>query len=138
MADLSITPADVISQSGSVRENGTGGATITAGNVVYKDSADSEYKLADADSTTAALRSPRGIALNGCADGQPLQIHREGDINLGAVLTEGVSYYLSATAGGICPYDDLVAGDYPVFIGIAKSTSILSVKFAESGVELPA
>lgn len=136
MADLSITAANVIRGSNAQIEHGQAGETITAGQVVYRDSADGEYKLADADSATAAVRSPRGIALNGASDGQPMTILRSGDVTIGATLTPGVSYYLSDDPGGIAPYADLATGDYPVVIGIAKSASVLAVKFNEAGVAL--
>lgn len=136
MADLTITAANVVAGSGARTAAGTAGATITAGQVVYLDSASSTYKLADCDSATAAVRSPAGIALNGASSGQPIDVLTSGPITIGATLTAGVAYYLSATAGGICPVADLAAGDYPTIIGIATSTSVLSVKIHESGVAL--
>jgi predicted lysophospholipase L1 biosynthesis ABC-type transport system permease subunit len=59
-----------------------------------------------------------------------------GDITIGAAVSAGVAYYLSATAGGICPVADLVSTNYPVILGIAKSTTVLSVKITEAGVAL--
>jgi hypothetical protein len=136
MADLTITAANVVKGAGAVVETGTAGATITAGQVVYRDASDLKYKLADADSTTAAVRSPRGIALNGASDGQPLSIQREGSITIGATLTAGTTYYLSDTPGGIAPLADLTTGDYPTVIGVATSTSVLKLGFIESGTAL--
>ena len=86
MASLSITAANVLSGSGATIERGTAGATITAGQVVYRDTADGKYKLADADSATALARDPRGIALNGASNGQPLAIIRAGDVTIGATM----------------------------------------------------
>ncbi|UES51572.1 hypothetical protein [Roseibium aggregatum] len=136
MADLSITPANVISGAGSIIDRGTGGAAITAGQPVYKDSADDKYKLSDCDSATEATRQCDGIALNGCADGQPLAVHKSGPLTVGAVLTAGQAYYLSATPGGIAPYADLGSGDYPVLLGIASSDSVLKVAITAAGVAL--
>lgn len=136
MADLSITAASVVKGAGAAVTHGTAGATITAGQVVYLDSADNEYKLADADSATAGVRSPVGIALHGASDGQPLAICTSGPLTIGATLTAGVAYYLSATPGGIAPVADLSTGDYPVIMGIATSTTVLNVKIQESGVSL--
>lgn len=129
MADLSITVASVIPGSGSSRTTGTAGATITAGQVVYLDTATNTYKLADTDSATAAVRSPSGIALHGSLSGQPLTVLTAGPITIGAALTAAVAYYLSGTAGGICPVADVAAGDYTCIIGIATSTTVLEVKF---------
>lgn len=136
MADLSITAASVVKGANAVTESGTAGATITAGQVVYRDASDLKCKLADCNSATAAVRSPRGIALNGASDGQPLVIQRSGEITIGATLTVGSTYYLSATAGGIAPLADLGSGDYPTVIGVAKSTSVLVLSFTEAGAAL--
>jgi hypothetical protein len=136
MTDLSITAASVVAGAGATQARGTAGATITAGEVVYFDSATSTYKLADCDSATAAVRSPRGIALHASLSGQPLAVHTGGPITIGATLTAGVAYYLSATPGGICPVADLTTGDYPVILGIATSTTVLNVDIQEAGVAL--
>ena len=136
MADISITAANVVKGSNAVVEAGTAGATITAGQVVYKDAADGRYKLADADSATAAAKAPRGIALNGASDGQPLSIIRSGDVTIGATLTPGTAYYLSPVAGGIAPLGDVLSGDDVVLIGLAESTSVLAVDIQITGVTL--
>lgn len=136
MADLTITAASVISSNSSGIEHGTAGATITAGQVVYRDASDGKYKLADNNSATAAVRSPRGIALNGASNGQPLAIHREGHITTGATMTAGVAYYLGDTPGGICPVADLASGEYPSVLGVSTSTTVLDVNIQEAGVAL--
>lgn len=135
MADLSITAASVIASSANVI-NVTAGAVVSAGQAVYQDPADKKYKLADNDSATVAARSPKGIALNSAANGQPLAVATGGPVTIGATLTPGVAYYLSSTPGGICPVADLGTGDYPVIIGIATSPSVLKVAIVESGVAL--
>ena len=135
-ADLTITAASVVKGSNAVVENGTAGATITAGQAVYYDSAVGTWKLADGNSATAAARSPKGFALNGAASGQPLTLHKSGNVTIGATLTAGVAYYLSDTPGGICPVADLATGEYPTIVGIATSTTVLKVQFLESGVAL--
>lgn len=136
MSDLSITAANVLAGSGATTRLGTAGATITAGKAVYLDSSDNEYKLADCDSATAAVRSPVGIALNGASDGQPLVVLTEGPITIGATMTAGIAYYLSPNAGGICPVADVLTGDYPVILGIATSTTVLDVNIQEAGVAI--
>ena len=136
MADLTLTAANVLAGSNATTNLGTAGATITAGQVVYFDDTTKTYKLADTDSATAAVRSPVGIALNGASSGQPLMVLTAGDITLGEVLTAGVAYYLSGNAGGICPVADVASGDYPVILGMAKSTSVLAIKIVEAGVAI--
>lgn len=125
--DLTITPANVAAQSGaSIDRSGTAGAAITAGQVVYKDSADgNKLKLADANAGTegADVRRPYGIALHGASAGQPLAVLTGGDINLGATITEGTIYILSGTAGGIAPAADLVSGMSTVILGVGTGTA---------------
>lgn len=136
MADLSITVASVAQGSGAKVVTGTAGATITAGQVVYLDSSANTYKLADCNSATAAVRSPIGIALHGSLSGQPLAVQYSGSITVGATLTAGVAYYLSGTAGGIRPVADNTTGDYPVFLGMATSTTVMKMNITEAGVAL--
>ncbi|WP_420578785.1 hypothetical protein [Oceaniradius stylonematis] len=136
MADISITPANVIAAATATLEDGTFGEAVDAGEVVYRDTSDGKSKLADCDSGTAAAQVPRGIALNGGGDGQPGRFLTEGDLTVGEVLTPGVSYYLSSTAGKICPYADLGSGDRVVHVGVAKSASVLAVLFNDSGATL--
>jgi hypothetical protein len=137
MADLVITAASVLAGSGAVIDRSRNAlATITAGQVVYQDAATGNYGLADTDSATAAVRVPAGIALHAAATGQPLAVLRSGPITIGATIAAGVAYYLSGTAGGLCPVADVAAGDYPAIIGIGQSTSVLAVEIVAPGVIL--
>lgn len=136
MADLTITAANVLALAGSAVSRGVAGATVTAGQAVYLDTADGKWKLADNNSATVAARTPGGIALNGAANGQPLSVLTSGPITIGAAVTAGVAYYLSDTPGGICPVADLGSGEFPTVIGIATSATVLNVKINPSGVAL--
>lgn len=124
MADLVITAANVVSSG--VKETGTAGASVTAGQVVYLDSADNKYKLADNDSATVAARAPYGIALHAAGSGQPLTVHKSGSIVIGATTAVGVIYCLSSTAGGICPSADNGAGDYVSVLGVGTSVTAMT------------
>lgn len=136
MADLSITAASVLAGTGADVESGRAGAAITAGQIVYRDSATGNYLLADSNSATAAARRPRGIALHAAASGQPLAVHKEGPITIGATMIAGVAYYLSDTPGGLAPVADVGSGEYSSIIGIATSTTVLDVKIHSSGAAL--
>ncbi len=134
MAELSITAANVLKGTNGVEEAGTAAETITAGALVYR-AADGLIYKTDADSATVAARTPRGVALNGASAGQPIDIQLRGDITIGATLTAGLTYYVSgATAGAICVLADVGATEYLCIVGIAKSTSVLSLGFNYSGV----
>jgi len=137
MVDITITAASVIAGgSARVATGGKAGATITAGQVVYKEAATGKYKLADADHATAEVRQPVGIALNGASDGQPLAVLEKGPITIGAAVTAGTAYYLSATAGGIAPLADIAVGDDVVLLGLATTAAIIEVDIQVSGVTL--
>jgi len=136
MADISITAANVIEGSDAVTTTGTLGATVTAGQVGYYDDTTSTWKLADNNSATAAVRTPGGIFLNGGGSGQPVKVLTKGAVTIGGTLTPGGAYYLSATAGGICPVADLSSGMYPSVLGIATSATVLKVNITSSGVSL--
>jgi hypothetical protein len=135
MTDLSVTAANVVAGDGAVMETGTAGATITAGQLVYKD-ANGKYQLADNNSATAKARVPRGVALHGSLANQPLTIQRSGKITIGATVTAGVVYYASDTPGGICPVADLASGEYPCTVGMASSASQIDLEFQTAGVAL--
>ena len=136
MADLSITAANVIAATASIKKNGTAGATITAGQVVYLDATAGKYKLADADNVPAAGFSGVQIALNGASDNQPITVANSGDIAMGSVFTAGTAYYLSGTPGGIAPVADVATGDDVVLIGVAASATTLKFRPIVSGVTL--
>jgi len=133
MADISVTASSVLPGAGAIIEAGTAGATITAGQALYKDSS-GNWMLADADSATAAARDAKAIALNGASAGQPINVQRGGEITINSVLTAGVTYYLSGTGGGIAPLADVGTGEYYDIIGIAKSATSMKLLFGYSGV----
>lgn len=136
MPALSITATAVVSALNTNVSTRPAGAAITAGQVVYFDPAAGTFLLADADSANALARVPTGIALNGGAVGQPVTVARGGDITMNAVMTAGVGYYLGDVAGTIVPVGDLGTGDFPVFLGFAKSTTVLALDITASSVAL--
>lgn len=136
MADISVTATSVVAGSDANTVAGTIGEAFTAGQMVYKSSATHKFMLADADSATVEARTPDGMALNGGALNQPCVVQKSGDVTLNAVLTAGVAYYLSGTAGGICPVADVGSGEYSCVLGIAKSTTVLDLNIQPSGVAL--
>lgn len=137
MADLSITAASVLASANCAPTRGINyGATITQGQVVYYDSTTATWKLADANgsSTGNAANSRLGIALVSGANQQPgVVAERDSYFTPGATLTNGASYWVSSTAGGICPVADVASGNVAQFLGVAKSTTILHLNPTPSG-----
>lgn len=136
MADISITAANVVPSSAATTERGTAGETITAGKAVYKSSTTKKWMLADNNSATAEAKVADGIALTGSSNNQPIVVLTAGDVTIGATLTAGTAYYLSDTAGGICPLADLASGESVCLLGLAKSTTVLTVDIQAPGVTL--
>jgi len=134
MADISITATSVIKGTGAVVKNGIAGASITAGQTLYIDTANSDVlKLAVGNGTT--LQSTvEGIALHAAASGQPIAYQKGGALTLNAVLTAGKAYVASGTAGGIAPIADLTTGWKTSLLGIAGNTTSLQVQIINSGV----
>lgn len=134
MADLTITAASVVKGAGArIDRNGYAGETITAGMPVYKAST-GFWMNADSNSATALARTAIGIALNGASQYQPIDVQTEGEITIGATLTANTTYYLSDTAGGICPLADVGSGEYTEIIGVAKSTTVMLLVLKATGV----
>lgn len=132
MTDISVTAASVVWVSGKSVQKVRAGATITAGQAVYQDLTDLEYKLADAD--TDAASEFAGIAITDGVDGRDMLIAPPGArINFGATLTAGTIYTLSTTAGGICPESDLTSGDYVVVLAIGAGTGVATIIGAKGG-----
>ena len=136
MADISITAANVKLVSGPT-EDIVAGAAVTAFQAVYKEAATSKAKLSDNDSATAEVRALRGMALHAALADQPLKVARNGAIvDVGAVLTAGVEYYVSGTPGAICPRADVTTGDDPIRVGMALTTSRIELDFNDPNVTL--
>lgn len=121
MADITITAANVLFTSGT-KEQKNAGAALTAGQVVYLDSAADTYKLAQADGTAAEVDA-RGIALHAAGIGQPATIARSGSvINIGGTTAKTTTYCVSAAAGGVAPLADLTSGQRICELGYATAT----------------
>lgn len=128
MADITVTPANVATVSGTVR-HGTAGGTITAGMAVRTSSGE----LIAATDTSAANAAVAGIALNGASDGQPVSYQDTGVIAIGGTVSVGKVYVLSAS-GGIAPVDDIAGTEFITIIGVGITTSQIKLSINASGV----
>lgn len=136
MADLSITAANVKKGTTGEIKRATAGATITAGQVLYKDTSDSnKFKLADV-TTSSATATVAGVALNNAAASQPVNYVDAGTLDLGATLTVGSTYVLSAS-GAIAPIGDLASSDYVSYIGYATAADSMTLMVESTGVTVP-
>ena len=137
MAAISITAANVLaSASAVISKEYTFGATITAGQLVYLNSS-SQWVLLDSDAaaTGNGITDKRGITLCGGSLNQPASVClSDTDFTPGGTLSNGLAIYNSTTAGGITFADIPTTAAYPVFVGIAKSTTKMNLFPVASGV----
>jgi len=140
MAALSITAGSVIPSVNASTTKGTAGATITAGQTLYLDSATSTLKLCDADASAAASTFV-GIAMHGASSGQELRyVFKDPALAIGATLVIGDTLWTSGTAGGITKtFTDNVTGGtlYVTVLGTAISTSAINFNPAAAGALTP-
>lgn len=134
MSDISITAANVkVGGSSAVVKRVQYGETITQGNALYLKS-DGKWWKADCNlSVEASMSAGGGEALTPGVANDYGYVVTEGLINIGATLTAGEIYVLSANAGGIAPEADLASGWNVVIVGVAKTTALLNVKNWYSG-----
>jgi len=136
MANLSQTAANVALGSQSTRTRVVqAGEAITQGQPLYLKASDGKYYKADANLSAEAAKGV-GIAMTPASTNGYLVMQEGsgGSVNLGATLTVGETYTVSATAGAICPIADLTTGDYPCILGIATTTALIQTLFAYTGV----
>lgn len=136
MANLSQTAANVAVGSLATRTRVVqAGEAITQGQPVYLNTATAKYLRTDANASATAAEA-KGIALTPAStDGFfVMQEGAGGYVNLGATLTVGETYTVSATAGAICPIGDLTTGDYPCILGIARTTALIQTVYAFTGI----
>lgn len=133
MTDIAITAANVVPGANARLLDGTAGETIAAGKTCYKNSSDL-WMLADSDSATAGAKDGTAISVNSASLNQPIKLQKGGALTIGGTVTAGDPYFISSTAGGICPYGDLSSGEKVVQVGVATSAAIIEVEFINTGV----
>lgn len=129
MADTAVTAANVITSNKAILEYGVYGATITAGQPVYRDPDDgNKIKPAKAN---GGGNQPKafGVSVNGGAAGQPATVCViDPKFRPGYAVAAGDIAIVSANAGRFCPAADLASGSVAsfLFIGNADSTANLN------------
>lgn len=130
MANISQTAANVaLGVSSAPQETVQYGESVTQGQPVYQHT-DGKYYRCDANDG-AAKANCKGIALTpGSTNGygnimKPSAVAGRSVINLGATLTVGEVYVVSATVGAIAPIGDLTSGQYVTVLGVATTTALL-------------
>jgi hypothetical protein len=138
MADKVVTPANVLlsSTSTAVKNTGTAGAAITAGQVVYKNPTTGLFFPMQATTTVSGvLATPAGIALNNAATGQPFSYVNQdlsGTFNPGYATSAGEITLVSGTAAGnVTVFGNLTSGQSQqpviVYLGTGTASAILNI-----------
>jgi len=131
MSDKVITQANVIASTAATKNSGTAGATITAGQAIYKNTATNTYF--PAINSAGTVQVVAGIALNNAFAGQPITFTASDPaFTPGFSTSIGETLYLSGTAGNICPVGDLITGSQPVilYLGTGTATAVLNITAA--------
>lgn len=127
MADIAITAASVVETANTAVDFGIAGATITAGQMLYKDSANSNVLKLTV--ITAQLSAQAvGMALGGAASGQRLRFATDGDVTINAVGATPWLYICSPNnPGGICLVTDagFVATNWVTIVGTGPNSTTI-------------
>lgn len=135
MADLSQTPANVKLQSVAAVSVDIAGETLTQGEPIRLEGG--KWYRAEAGDT-AAKANCDGMAMTPAAvDGRFVRVLSGADIDVGATLTVGEVYVVSANAGKIAPIGDLVSTDFVTTLGVAVAAGSLRFEPQPSGVAKP-
>jgi len=116
MADITVTAANVHPHDGATIKVVTAATICTAGQLIYKDTTDSnKYRPVDAGVAASAVIA--GIAMSNSSDGESMVIATGGEVDPGGTVAVGVWYTASSNAGGIAPTADNTATNYPSLFG---------------------
>lgn len=139
MADITLTPDDVIAPNLPAPDRGVADVAISAGDWVYKDPATGGYKLAISTALESA-KDPK-LAVNSAAAGQEFSFWKGGQLQIatgGTVLTQAEMYYISAvTAGKMALKSDLSTGHVLTKVGWAVDGDNFHASIESTGVLIP-
>lgn len=131
MAAISIVAASVLPSSSAIIRRGIAGATITQGQAIYVDSANSYVlKLTTTASALAAGSAGIGIALNAASSGQPVDyVVSDPAFTPGSTQLSGDDVWLFDTTAGALTITkgDLESGDYVTHMGTYISTTTMNL-----------
>lgn len=142
-ADLSITATAVTpvltgSQKTSLSAPTILGATLTAGQAVYADSTTTSpagQLKGTLCGGTAAQQGVVGILITGGNSGQYAIYATGGQFNLNSILGVTTEYFMSATAGKICPLADLVSTNEVIRLIYGISATVAQMAIQDLGVK---
>lgn len=137
--DVAVTAGNVRTTTNTQLRRVVYGATVTAGQWLYKDTSDSDkYKPAQADGTLLESGGSSEIAwaLTGGADTEFGDVAISGKVIVGGALGVGRVYIISNTVGLMTLPDDMVSTWYTGIIGVASSTTELELILKADGYRI--
>lgn len=128
MADLSVTPGDVVfdGSTASTPTQATAGEDLSAGDVVYAASGTGHLFKADANNTVDTAGAV-GVMMCDAANGQPGLYTPTGKFITGGTVVVGEVYVVSENAGAIAPKSDLTSGSYVTILGYGSSVTQINL-----------
>ena len=124
----------VRSTSNTVTRNVIYGATVAAGQPLYLDISDGEWKLADANASVTTADA-KGIAITPGVDAGYGLVAVNGSIILvGTTMAVGETYYVGGTAGTIVPDADLTTSDWVTRLGTAATATQIDLSIEATAI----
>lgn len=138
MADLTQTTANVATHALNKNQLdlGVAGEALSEGMPVYKGTDQKWYKAIASDTDVKSGLYDIMITVSPSATDGKVILQKQGDVDLGATLAVGETYVVSATSGKICPIGDLVSTNYVTYLGIASTTSKLTMDLKATGTQV--
>lgn len=134
VSDVTLT-SDITRDGGAEITRALAGVTIAAGQVVYLDPADNRLKLAIGNSSEI-IANVKGIALNGAAVDQPVELLTSGPATVTIAKAVGTPLFLSdTTAGALMEAADFGAGDRVVYVATVDAANHIKVKVHNPAVQ---
>lgn len=142
MAEHTPVAASVAVYANGVIEEAVSGEALTAGDIVYKDSTDSnKIKKAQCDGTAAQAAAVGVVLSSAPGAGQKVLLMTYGEITMGAAVysASGLLLVVGATAGKSMTINDAAytTGAYLTFLGWSTATTRALIAPRASGLQIP-
>lgn len=130
LTDTSLEVHDVVLGVPDI-SSGTAGEGVTAGQWGYRTPAGEWFKATAAGNTLQAGSGALGVFLTTASAGQAVTVQQNGLYSTSG-LVRGHPYCLSATAGAMVPFRDLIYPNYVSYVGFAKDENTLDLSIAKA------
>lgn len=113
------------------------GESVIPGDWVFYDETDRTYKKAQSDNDVEEA-AVSGMCLSYAISGTYGHIAKDGvEVDPGAALTQGTSYFASGTPGKMCVDAEVTAGLFVTSLGVGLANGNLLIQINATGVAKP-